>query len=187
MRAPPPPARFRPPEPRGPGGSALRTFSFEPAFVQISGDYTPSRAHVRRAARVGRSFSRRFLLLEHFAAGLISVLYGIQHVQADAMSGEKALWARQRVAHPEVTIIFRYTKCTLKDKRQFALTAQVRCTELWCTLEPTTVAARYPNGAFDPRGPAADGPCFFTSVLFLARRVTTPAFVRLDIRGFYAA
>ena len=28
--------------------------------------------------------------------------------------------------YPEVTIIFRYAKCTPKDKREFALTAQVR-------------------------------------------------------------
>ena len=39
----------------------------------------------------GCSFLRRFLLFEHFAARLISVLYCIHHVQADAMSGEESL------------------------------------------------------------------------------------------------
>ena len=46
------------------------------------------------------------------------MLYVIQHIKADAMSGEGA---RQMVTHPEVRIIFIYTKCTDEDKRLFAL------------------------------------------------------------------
>ena len=49
------------------------------------------------------------------------MLYVIQHIKADAMSGEETLWARQIVTHPEVRIIFIYTKCTDEDKRLFAL------------------------------------------------------------------
>ena len=50
------------------------------------------------------------------------MLYVIQHIKADAMSGEETLWARQRVTHPEVRIIFIYTKCIDEDKRLVALT-----------------------------------------------------------------
>ena len=53
---------------------------------------------------------------------LISVLDVIQHVKECSACGVKKLWARLKVAHPEVRYIFRWTKCTPKDKRQFVLT-----------------------------------------------------------------